>query len=131
MGARAARTALTGLVAGIVLALCSGTAVPATAGCEALRVRNNGSVSVLHRIDLSSGASSQVGRMPAYLNALGYARGRGVAYGLAAGYADGAHVLIVRTDGRTSDRGVVASRRGNPFELPESGAIAGNRWYVV
>lgn len=131
MGARAARTALSGLVAGTVLSALPGTAVPAETTCEALQVRNTGSVSQLHRIDLSSGATSEVARMPAYLSALGYADGRGVAYGLAAGFADGAHVLTVRPDGRTNDRGVVRGRGGNPFELPESGAIAGNRWYVV
>ncbi|MFC7340049.1 DUF6923 family protein [Saccharopolyspora griseoalba] len=130
MGAGTTRAALTAALLGGLLVAAPPAASPGPA-CQALQVRGHGSASVLHRIDLSSGDDSRIGPLPEYVNALGHSRRHGVAYGMAAGFVDGAHVLEVRADGSTRDRGPVRGPRGNPFELPSAGAIAGNRWYVV
>jgi hypothetical protein len=130
MGVGTTRAVLIAVLVATSLVL-SPEAASSAPGCWALQVRSHGSASVLHRIDLSAGEASRIGPLPGYVNALGYSRRHDVAYGLAAGFIDGAHVLAVRADGTTRDRGPVRGLRDNPFELPSAGAIAGNRWYVV
>ncbi|MDI2032277.1 hypothetical protein QFW96_26905 [Saccharopolyspora sp. TS4A08] len=110
-------------------------AAEAAPACEALQIRTSGATSVLHRVRLPGFTDVRVGELPYRINALGYSRSPGWAYGIAEGFADGGHVVALRPSDPPLDLGPVVAGRGdtpwNPIGHPEAGAIRGDRWYVL
>ncbi|WP_406691432.1 hypothetical protein REH65_04685 [Saccharopolyspora sp. ID03-671] len=110
-------------------------AAEAAPACEALQVRTSGATSVLHRVRLPGFTDVRVGELPYRINALGYSRSQGWAYGIAEGFADGGHVVALRPSDPPLDLGPVVAGRGdtpwNPIGHPEAGAIRGDRWCVL
>ncbi|MBQ0928135.1 DUF6923 family protein [Saccharopolyspora endophytica] len=133
MGARTSRAGLAGALA--LLAAVVAPAAEADPACEALQVRTRGSTSVLHRVVLPDFSDTRVGALPYRVNALGYSVAQGFAYGIASGFSDGGHVVVLRPSDPPLDLGpVVAGRadtRWNPLGHPTAGAIEGDRWYVL
>ncbi|SFT05314.1 DUF6923 family protein [Saccharopolyspora flava] len=136
MGARPLGAGLAGAALASLLALPAAPAVAEAAPtCEALQIRTSGATSVLHRVRLPDFTDVRVGELPYRMNALGYARSQGWAYGIAEGFADGGHVVALRPSDPPLDLGPVVAGRGdtpwNPIGHPEAGAIRGDRWYVL
>lgn len=133
MGARTSRAGLVGALA--LLAAVVAPAAEAETACEALQVRTRGSTSVLHRVVLPDFTDTRVGALPYRVNALGYSTAQGFAYGIASGFSDGGHVVVLRPRDPPVDLGpVIAGRadtRWNPLDHPTAGAIEGDRWYVL
>jgi hypothetical protein len=133
VGARTSRAGLAGALA--LLAAVVAPAAEAETACEALQVRTRGSTSVLHRVVLPDFTDTRVGALPYRVNALGYSTAQGFAYGIASGFSDGGHVVVLRPRDPPVDLGpVIAGRadtRWNPLDHPTAGAIEGDRWYVL
>lgn len=133
MGARTSRAGLAGALA--LLAAVLAPAAEADPACEALQVRTRGSTSVLHRVVLPDFTDTRVGALPYRMDALGYSAAQGFAYGIASGFTDGGHVVVLRPGDPPLDLGPVIAGRGdtawNPLDHPTAGAIRGDRWYVV
>ncbi|MEV4733669.1 hypothetical protein [Saccharopolyspora sp. NPDC049426] len=133
MGARTTRAGLAGALA--LLAAVVAPPAEAAPACEALQVRTRGSTSVLHRVVLPDFTDTRVGVLPYRMNALGYSAAQGYAYGIASGFSDGGHVIVLRPSDPPLDLGPVIAGRAdtvrNPLDHPTAGAIRGNRWYVL
>lgn len=111
--------------------------VPASAdpgGCEVLRTRGTApDSSTVDAVELPSGAARAVARVPARLDALGYSREQGVAYGLAGSFDSdlpgepGRHAVTISPSGQVRDVGRV------PWSvLPATaGEVIGDRWYLA
>lgn len=111
------------------------------AGCTAIEVqsRRPTDLSSANRVELPSGAVTSLGRLDYRVNALGYAKGQNLAYGLA-DFASrwptpGApRVITIARDGTVRDLGPI--HRGphqglGPMLLSATaGSIVGNRWYI-
>lgn len=128
---RRARWVLPPVVGFAAAVVSSGPAAAAPAVCVALQVQGAGAgLSALVRVDLPGGRVTPVADLGFRVNAIGYAAGQDVVYGLASHGRSGAlsgagHVVTIGRDGTVTDRG--------PLRSPEratAGAVAGNRWYL-
>ena len=111
-------------------------------GCTVLRVENEqvGAPSTLRRVSLPSGEIESVTEVGYWINAMGYAAGQDLAYGIADGtrdgrYDDGAHAVAIDRAGRVSDLGLIGRAgtrhpRWSQLTGATAATVAGNRWYV-
>ncbi|MGW5053373.1 DUF6923 family protein [Actinokineospora sp. NPDC004072] len=102
--------AAAGLVGGGVLALGPGAGEAAPTAyptCSVLRVTALGGPSTLFRVDLASGAMTRVRTLDRRVDAIGYHRGQGLAYGVSGG-----NVVSLTPDGVLTDLGPVPQVRG-------------------
>lgn len=83
------------------------------------------------RVDLPSGATVHVAELNAQVNAIGYAAGQGLLYGM----TSRGHVITIDHGGRLRDLGVL--RDSGPIRVPSgglagavAGTIAGMVWYL-
>ncbi|MGX7827183.1 DUF6923 family protein [Actinokineospora sp. 24-640] len=133
----AAGLAAIGLVAGGVLVLGDGSGTAASApppGCPVLRVSALGhGVSTVYRVDLGTGGMTRLRTLDRRVDAIGYHRGQGVAYGLAGRGSPGAHhdrarVVRLAANGTLTDLGPVRGRED--LSGASAGAVAGDLLYV-
>lgn len=131
------------LVAAFAVASRAGApAVAAAPGCLVLQVSSPAAVSrsVVSRVDVVTGARTELGGLSMRVNAVGYAQARGLAYGVGVhglGSLGIAHVVTVGHDGRLTDLGPL--RAGGPLGIPlggllltaTAGAVVGDRLYLV
>lgn len=103
------------------------------AGCAALRARGTGPrSSAADLVRLPGGRATEVARLPAPLDALGYSRRQGVAHGLAGRFdadlpgAPGRHAVTISPSGEVRDIGRV------PWSVlrATAGEVIGDRWYL-
>ncbi|MEU4195345.1 hypothetical protein AB0E69_25825 [Kribbella sp. NPDC026611] len=122
-------------VSGVV---CFLFAVPssAAAGCSFLDFESSGfhSLSRLVRVELPSGARSEVGRLEYQVQAAGYSRSQDLVYGIATRDHDGwllrKPVLVSMTrSGVVTDLGPIRTGVGGLAD-PIAGAVVGGRFYV-
>jgi len=135
-------------VAGILAA--TGWLAPAAAhrrvaqagDCTVLRVENEraGAPSTLRRVSLPSGETESVTEVGYWINAMGYAVGQDLVYGIADGtrdgrYDDGAHAVAIDRAGQVRDLGLIGRAgtrhpRWSQLTGATAATVAGNRWYV-
>ncbi|WP_253773941.1 DUF6923 family protein [Goodfellowiella coeruleoviolacea] len=134
--------ALATIVLGPALTASSApAAVQADAGCVIVQVQNKAPVktSTVVRVELPGGRTTPLGERGYHLNAIGYASGQDLVYGMADHYRGrpfwgGAHVVTIDRDGRMADLGPLRHTGAHPppHALPTAvaGTIVGNQWYV-
>lgn len=135
-------------VAGILAA--TGWLAPAAAhrrvaqpgDCTVLRVENEsvGAPSTLRRVSLPSGETESVTEVGYWINAMGYAAGQDLVYGIADGtrdgrYDEGAHAVTIDRTGKVSDLGLIGRAgtrhpRWSQLTGATAATVAGNHWYV-
>lgn len=99
-------------VIGLAAAVSTGPAAAAVpAACVALQVQGaGGGLSALVRVELPGGRVTPIAPLPFRVNAIGYAAGQDVTYGLATHgpsgtLSGGGHVVTIGRDGSVTDRG--------------------------
>jgi hypothetical protein len=102
----------------------------AASNCEILLVRSSGpnSLSVLSRVDLPSGESTDLGRLDYQVNAMGYSRDQDLVYGIAR-HGWRPHLVTLDRRGAVADLGPVREGAGGIAD-PTAGAVAGSRLYL-
>lgn len=132
---RRTRWALVPVVGFAAVTVSSGPAAAAApAACVALQVQSAGvGLSALVRVDLPGGRATPVADLGFRVNAIGYAAGQDVTYGLASHGRSGAlsgagHVVTISREGTVTDRGPLRSP-GHGVGAT-AGAVSGNRWYL-
>ncbi|WP_412543493.1 hypothetical protein R8Z50_13725 [Longispora sp. K20-0274] len=81
--------------------------------------------STLFRYDKDAGGRTMVATLPVPVNALGYAPGQGLFYGIG-DYHGGSHVVTVSPAGTVTDKGPSPGGLRGGF----AGAVSGRTWYV-
>ncbi|GIG56959.1 hypothetical protein Lfu02_13310 [Longispora fulva] len=81
--------------------------------------------STLFRYDENAGDRTTVAVLPVPVNALGYAPGQGLFYGVG-DYHGGSHLVTVSPGGTVTDKGPVPGGLRGAF----AGAVSGRTWYV-
>ncbi|MGH3860845.1 DUF6923 family protein [Actinokineospora sp.] len=130
-----ARWALVPVIGFAAVAVSSAPAAAAAgAVCVALQVHGaGGGLSALARVELPAGRVTPVTDLAYRVDAIGYAAGQDVAYGLAShgrsgALSGGGHVVTIGRDGKVTDRGPL--RSPGQAAGATAGAVAGNRWYL-
>ncbi|KAA9149071.1 hypothetical protein FPZ12_044045, partial [Amycolatopsis acidicola] len=80
----------------------------------------------MDRTEYPEVASTKLGRIPYQLNALGYARGQDLAYGM----SSAGHVVSLDRRGTAKDLGPLHGSVRSDFSSATAGAVSGNLWYV-
>ncbi|HVV10325.1 DUF6923 family protein [Amycolatopsis sp.] len=111
----------------LVLTTLAPDAAAAGATCVALQVRSfSVRSSIVDRTEYPAVATTGLGRVPYQLNALGYARGQDLAYGM----ASNGDVVTLDRRGRATDLGPLHASARHDFSSVTAGAVSGNLWYV-